>query len=499
MLIGFSLLALTVAERRLDDFTHEMEAREDYNSGYRSMKLLGKFKRPKSHSYGPAKAKGHTKSQQYSPPPPYVPHNPQYVPPQYGPPKSHYAPVPPQYGPPKPQYGPPKPQYGPPKPQYGPPKPQYGPPKPQYGPPKSEHRPPKANYGPPVHAYGPPQQVHQPSPAYGKPQQQSYAAPPPVNAIYSPPQQVYVQPTQSYAPQPAPPPPPSAPYGQLPVAPAQSFNPSPLVTYSAADQPLPQTDYNQPPLTLHYNSHPSTDDDDDDSSESNSSHASSAPSYTAPEPDNYEPAEPKPSSDDVQEQHSVVSDQEEVLAPVLVDVDPPVAVYVSTEASVIQHEDPPKQTAYVPAYPSYSVATDNHQETDDPPKETEYISSIPNQSVQETDNNQPEAVDPPKETESEINSPVISTYPADDANFDIPTISPPISTDEALAYSPNFGDSNAFSDSTDSDFPSIFNLPTNFYKQTENGADRNKDNDFGFFQLGIFPKTSSFFEQNYNG
>lgn len=444
------------------------------------MKLLGKFKLSKSQSYAPAKAKGHPKPQYHSPPQ-YAPPNPQYAPapPQYGPvapPKSQY--VPPQYGPP------PKPQYGPPTPQYGPPKSQYGPPKHQYGPPvvQSHHRPPVASYGTPSHAYGPPQQGYRPSSSYAKPQPTYAAAPaPPVNAIYSPPQQVYIRPSPSYAPHPAPasPPPPSTPYG--PVASVPSFSPSPLVTYSATDQPLPQTDYNQPALTLHYNPHQATD-DNDDSSESSSSDDSSAPSYSSPEPDKYEPAEPKPSSDDVQE-HSV-SEQEEA-APA-VDVNPPVAVFVATEASVHQYKNSPKQTAFVPSYPHYSEATEDSQ------KETGSISSIPNYSVQETDNNQQEAVEAPKETES------VSVH-TDDANFNIPTISPPISTDEALAYSPNFGDGNAFSDSTDSDFPSIFNLPSNFYKQTENGADGDKDNDFGFFQLGIFPKTGSFFEQNYNG
>jgi hypothetical protein len=202
---------------------------------------------------------------------------------------------------------------------------------------------------------------------------------------------------------------------------------------------------------LHYNPHQATD-DNDDSSESSSSD----------KPDKYEPAEPKPSSDDVQ-LHSVSEQNEAAPAE---DVNPS------------------------------SEATDNNPPSaEDPQKETEFISSIPNYSVQETDNNQQEAVDALKETESEI---PVSVH-TDDANLNVPTISLPISTDEALAYSPNFGDSNDFSDSTDSDFPSIFNLPSNFYKQTENGANVNKANDFGFFQLGIFPKTGSFFEQNYNG
>lgn len=490
MLTGLSLLALTVAaDRRLDDLTQEIEARDGSSpytgAGQRSMKLLGKFKRTKSQSYAPPKSHQKPKYHpppQYGPPIQYAPlHHgpiapPQYAPPHYGPPKPEYGPPKQEYGPPKHQYGPPKHQPGPPNHQYGPPKPEYGPPKPEYGPPKPQYGPPKGNYRAPTAAYGPPQPAyHQPSSAYVKPQPAAYvAAPPPQQQVYAQPSPDYSQPPYTAPP---PPPPPSVAYAPLPIAPPAYSSPS--ITYGAIEPP--QTDYNQPPLTLSYNSPSTNDDDDDDSRESTSSDDSSASNYNVPSPHHhYEPAEPKPSDDDVKD----VSDDQVEVAPVL-------AAYVATESSV-----PPKQTEFIPSYPHYSDDTDNnHPETDDSPKQSGYASSIPNESVQETDNNHPVAAEEPqKGTEPEIIS-AVSEVTIDE----IPTISPPVSADEALAYSPNFEDNSAFPDSTDHDFSSLFNLPSNFYKQTDNGADANKGNDFGFFQLGIFPKTSSFFEQNYNG
>lgn len=400
MLTLLSLLALSIAERRLDNAKELIEARDGHGEEHRPKKLFGKFKRPKS---------------------------------QYGPPKAHHQPKKPQYGPPPHVYGPPHP-VGPPSQAYGHPKPVHPPPQanyqtPAYHPPQpvaysrpgpTYSHPPKSSYGPPTYA-SPPQIVYnRPSPVYPKP-----APSPPVNPVYNPPQPVYPQPVATYS-QPAPakpevtysPPAPS--YGQVQVNHQPASYGSPDHDDSHEDDRKPSDDL---PLTSVYNV-------------PHSAHVElPTPTYGSVKP--YEPAEPKP-----------------IVTP----------VFIKAELTGNRYQQSAEKLPETPVYKPPSSAYSSSQLEDDPPKQTEYNPKKPSYS--------------------------------DDTSDDLAAVEPSVT---GSTGSSNYDDDGKFSPPNESDFPSLFDPSSNFYKQSENAPDTNEDSDFGFFQLGIFPKTSSFFEQNYKG
>ncbi|XP_059351411.1 uncharacterized protein LOC130696770 [Daphnia carinata] len=397
-LVLFSLLALSIAERRFDNAKDLIEARDGHVEEHRPKKLFGKLKRTKG---------------------------------QYGPPKVHQ--------PKKPQYGPPPHVYGAPQPVV------YGPPSQAYGHPKPVHPPPQANYQPP--AYHPPQPAaySRPAPTHSHPPKASYSPP----AYASPPQTVYTRPSPVY-PKPAP-----------AYSPPQPAYPQPVATYSKPAKPEvsyspPAPSYGHQPAQVNHQPASYGTPDHDDSHEDdrkpsddlpftsgyNVPHSAHielpTPGYGSSKP--YEPAEPKP-----------------IVTP----------VFIKAELTGNRYQPSAEKLPEVPVY----KPTSSH-------------------SSSQSENYQPQLEDdPPKQTGYNPKKPY-----SDDASDDHSAVAPAVtgSTDSSDH------DDDKLSPPSESDFPTLFDPSSNFYKQSESGSDT-KDQDFGFFQLGVFPKTSNFFEQNYKG
>lgn len=411
MLVALSLLALAVAERRLDNSKEIREPRDGHIEEHRPKKLFGKLKRQKS---------------------------------QYGPPKVHHHPKKPKYGPPPVIYGPPQHVV------YGPPTQAYGAPSQAYGNPKPIH--PQANYGTPPYLHHSPQAVayNRPGPVYSQPgpPQSNYRPP----AYSGPPQVVYNRPDPVY-PRPAPSPPvyvqPVATYSQ--PAPPEHYNP-PQVHATKPEVPYspPAPSYNPPQVQA-----------------TQPAYHQPAQSYVAPEHNDSHEDDRKPSKDLPLTSGYNVPQSAHVELPSAVYIAPAQQHYEQGPKPVV-NQQPTEQLPETPVYEPPSSAYGSSQPEnntpvleDDPPKQTAYIAHRPSYT-----------------------------------SYDVSTVAPSVSgAPDSSSYAN--GDDDKFSSSNESDFPSLFDPSSNFYKQSDNAPDAHDD--FGFFQIGVFPKTGSFFEQNYKG